>query len=135
MRGDKPFDDPIFSQVLYSNFFKRSGSFGNKIINQFKSSSPDKPHEREIPAPMLALVSTAVCTVILVLLIYSPRQLPCQIFAAIGDCATGQTLEFSDKHYTSVYVENMDTIMDIKNDAPNEYHALMHRLYRQAWSV
>ncbi|KAI0703143.1 hypothetical protein C8Q76DRAFT_801989 [Earliella scabrosa] len=113
VRGDKPFDDPIFSQVLYSNFFKRSSSFGNKIINQFKSSSPDKPHEREIPAPMLALVSTA-------------------IFAAIGDCATGQTLEFSDKHYTSAYVENMDTIMDIKNDAPNEYHALMHRLYRQA---
>ena len=67
-------------------------------------------------------------------LIYSPRR-TCQIFAAIGDCATGQTLEFSDKHYTSAYVENMDTIMDIKNDAPNEYHALMHRLYRQAWCV
>ena len=60
---------------------------------------------------------------------------PAQIFAAISDCATGQNMEFSEKHYMSAYVENMTTIMHIKNDAPKEYHALMHRLFRQARCV
>lgn len=46
--------------MLRVAFFKCPTSFGFKIAQEFASSLLDKPEEKEIPAPMLALVATAV---------------------------------------------------------------------------
>lgn len=58
--GEKPFDNPVFGQMLHSHFFIRSNSFGHRIMSRFTSTLSEKPNEKEIPAPMLALVTTAV---------------------------------------------------------------------------
>jgi hypothetical protein len=45
--------------VLHMSFFKGVNALGNRYYNQFESSYPGEK-EREIPAPIVALVATAV---------------------------------------------------------------------------
>ena len=61
MDGSKPYGAAIYLDMLRVGFFKSSTSLGFKIMDRFTSSLLDKPDEKEIPAPMLALVATAVC--------------------------------------------------------------------------
>ena len=59
-QGDLAYSLRIFEEVLQAHFFSKSCSFGWRIADRFTSSLPDKPEEKEIPAAMLALVSTVV---------------------------------------------------------------------------
>ena len=59
-QGDSAYSPRIFEEVLQAHFFSKARSFGWRIVDHFTSSLPDKPDEKEIPAAMLALVSTAV---------------------------------------------------------------------------
>ncbi|OSD07738.1 hypothetical protein PYCCODRAFT_1421659 [Trametes coccinea BRFM310] len=58
--GSEPYTLPIFVDGIRATYFKTPKSFGWKVVHRFTSSLPDKPEEKEIPAPLLALISTAV---------------------------------------------------------------------------
>ena len=57
-----PFNLPVFEQLLRTAFFSKPRSFGYRLLPHFTSSLPEAPDEKEIPVPMLALITTAVCT-------------------------------------------------------------------------
>ena len=59
--GDQPYALPIFAEGIRAAYFISPRSFGWRIVKDFTSSFPEKPEEKEIPAALLALVSTAVC--------------------------------------------------------------------------
>ena len=46
--------------MLQAAFFSKRTSYGYRISHLFTSSLPDQPDEKEIPAAVLALISTAV---------------------------------------------------------------------------
>ncbi|KAJ8456690.1 hypothetical protein ONZ51_g11974 [Trametes cubensis] len=110
----KAYSPPVFLEMLRFAFFKRPTSFGFKIAPHFVSSLPDKPDEKEIPAPMLALVATA-------------------LHAAIEDCKHGYTQprDFSTNDYSGIYVDHIQELTAIRVQGPNQYHVLMHGLWRQ----
>ena len=60
---NQPFNLPIFQDMLQVSFFSKRMSYGHHVSHLFTSSLPDQPDEKEIPVAMLALVSTAVCFV------------------------------------------------------------------------
>ncbi len=56
----EPYSSSIFVEALTDTFFAKPRSYGYRIVSHFGSSLPEAPHEKEIPAAMLALVATAV---------------------------------------------------------------------------
>ncbi|KAI0673080.1 hypothetical protein C8Q78DRAFT_1077373 [Trametes maxima] len=112
--GERAFEKSIFVDGLRSAFFSTPKSFGWTLVKDFNSSLPDKPDEKEIPAAMLALASTA-------------------IYAAIDDHKSDSytASEFSANAYSHIYMNIIDLLSEIKSCGVVEYHVLMHRLYRQ----
>ncbi|KAI0632644.1 hypothetical protein C8Q77DRAFT_1261945 [Trametes polyzona] len=109
-----PYAPSVFVETLRAAFFKRPNSFGFQICHLFQSSLPEKPNEKELPAPMLALVATA-------------------IHAAIEDFKLGhhQPRDFSTNDYCGVYEDHMLILTNIRTQGPVQYHVLMHGLWRQ----
>ncbi|KAH9009631.1 hypothetical protein EDB85DRAFT_2162475 [Lactarius pseudohatsudake] len=72
---------------------------------------------REVPAPMVALVATAM-------------------YATLHEWRTGvaQVTEFSANTYLDVYRSNTDTFNYILSSRPNAYHVMMADIYTQASS-
>ncbi|KAH9015332.1 hypothetical protein EDB85DRAFT_1898780 [Lactarius pseudohatsudake] len=70
---------------------------------------------REVPAPMVALVATAM-------------------YATLHEWRTGapQVFEFSANTYLDVYNSNTNTLNYIMNSRPNAYHVMMADIYTQA---
>ncbi|KAH9854636.1 hypothetical protein C2E23DRAFT_726203, partial [Lenzites betulinus] len=114
IEADKPYSRPVFVEILCAAFFKHSGSFGFEIMDNFRSTLDEKPDEKEIPAPMLALVATT-------------------IHAAIEDCKFGYTQprSFTTNDYYSVYQDHIQELSAIRSGGPVQYHVLMHGLWRQ----
>ncbi len=94
VRGNQPYACDIFAQTIRQAWFKSPRSFGWTIINQFNSSLPEKPGEKEIPTPMLALVATAVNT-----------SCPCAL-TLLTDCCTIQVYASILDHEAEVYCES-----------------------------
>ncbi|PIL24484.1 hypothetical protein GSI_14239 [Ganoderma sinense ZZ0214-1] len=113
VNGKEGFKPPIFENMLIASFFSRRQSYGHRISKHFKSSHPDKPDEKEIPAPMLALVSTA-------------------IFAAIDDFkhAHYDAAKFEVNLNLHVYRRNMAFLDHIKDKNIDAFHTLMHGLFK-----
>ncbi|KAI0331457.1 hypothetical protein GY45DRAFT_1300919 [Cubamyces sp. BRFM 1775] len=113
-QGDKPFGAPVFVQALRNAFFHSSRSIGNLLTIHFESSDPERPEEKEIPAPMLALVSTA-------------------LYASISDYEFDvfEAAEFSGDSFADVYGENIRLLDKIKSSSLKKYHTLTHRLFRE----
>ncbi|KAH9896415.1 hypothetical protein C8Q73DRAFT_664233 [Cubamyces lactineus] len=110
----KPYSPPMFVKMLRVAFFKCPTSFGFKISQRFESTLPDKPDEKEIPAPMLALVATT-------------------LHAAIDDCKQGykQPRNFSTNDYSGIYTDHIQELSAIRVQGPTQYHVLMYGLWRQ----
>ncbi|PIL30258.1 hypothetical protein GSI_07436 [Ganoderma sinense ZZ0214-1] len=110
--GEEAFNVPIFEDMLSDAFFSKKNSFGFRIMSRFTSSDPEKPEEKEIPAAMLALVSTA-------------------IYASIEDYkhAPYEAGKFEVNSYLHVYKQNIAVLDDIKTGNLKAYHALLHGLY------
>ncbi|TFK79320.1 hypothetical protein K466DRAFT_505728, partial [Polyporus arcularius HHB13444] len=111
-----PYGLDIFAQTIRQAWFKGPRSFGWTIIDKFPSSLPDKPSEKEIPAPMLALVATAVYASILD---HEP-----EVYEAS---------DFTANDFADAYTEHIRVLAAIKQNDLRAYHALMHGLYRQVW--
>ncbi|KAH9031415.1 hypothetical protein EDB83DRAFT_2652456 [Lactarius deliciosus] len=82
-------------------------------VHQGRDGTP----AREVPAPMVALVATAM-------------------YATLHEWRTGapQVFEFSANTYLEVYRSNTDTLNFILNNRPNAYHLMMADIYTQASS-
>jgi hypothetical protein len=95
------------------------------------SSIPNNT-ELEIPAPMIALVATAVI-LFLVDLLNIQLIYEWQIYAAITDWQTGsfKPRDFTASAYTDVYLRHITTLSDIKVKNPSAYHALTASLFKQ----
>ncbi|RPD72980.1 hypothetical protein L226DRAFT_572755 [Lentinus tigrinus ALCF2SS1-7] len=112
--GSQPFAAPIFEEVLTSVFFRSPRSLGYRLVPYFTSSLPDKPDEKEIPAALLALVSTA-------------------LYASIDDY---RQLPFTSKNFTvnanlEAYQRNVQELANLKARKVTAYHRLMHGFYVQ----
>ncbi|KAH9160800.1 hypothetical protein EDB89DRAFT_1914350 [Lactarius sanguifluus] len=83
------------------------------LVHQGRDGTP----AREVPAPMVALVATAM-------------------YATLHEWHTGtpQVFEFSANTYLEVYRSNTDTLNFILNNWPNAYHLMMADIYTQASS-
>ncbi|KAI0629565.1 hypothetical protein C8Q77DRAFT_1181024 [Trametes polyzona] len=114
VEAGKIYDPPIFVEILRLAFFKQPDAFGFEISNRFYSSLPEKPDEIELPAPMLALVATA-------------------IYAAIDDCMEHRThaRDFTANNYWGKYKDFMNELSSIRTNGPQQYHVLMHGLWRR----
>ncbi|KAI0716909.1 hypothetical protein C8Q76DRAFT_795146 [Earliella scabrosa] len=112
--GTKPYGIPVFAQVLRNAFFRDERSFGYRVVDRFESSLADQPDEKEIPAAMLALVSTA-------------------LYASIGDYRNVhyKAGEFKANLFLDAYRQNMQTLSELKAERPRNYHNLMHNLYTE----
>ncbi|KAI0648458.1 hypothetical protein C8Q79DRAFT_906184, partial [Trametes meyenii] len=111
-----PYNPPIFVQVMRAAWFSRPQSYGFKIMDRYMSSSPEAPREKEIPAPMLALASTA-------------------IYASIVDYSASsyKAGDFTGNEFSQVYARNISVLQTIKDKKPNKYHVLMHNFFRVLW--
>lgn len=65
--GARPYENPAILSVLEQSFFSGPSSIGVRLASKFKSSRADRPDEKEIPMPMLALVATGVCFLLFLL--------------------------------------------------------------------
>ncbi|KAJ8456585.1 hypothetical protein ONZ51_g12035 [Trametes cubensis] len=111
--GDEPFALPIFVDGLRAAYFRTPKSFGWRIVDKFTSSFPEKPEEKELPAAMVALVSTAV-------------------FAAIDDHRSNacEGSDFTTNSYSAAYKRNMDILLSLKERSLEAYHDIMHDLFK-----
>ncbi|KAL7279499.1 hypothetical protein ACG7TL_007344 [Trametes sanguinea] len=57
---NKPYEHPAVLAVLRAFFFSRSNAFASVHAERFTSSLETRPHEKEIPATMLAFVGAAM---------------------------------------------------------------------------
>ncbi|KAH9916096.1 uncharacterized protein BXZ73DRAFT_105955 [Epithele typhae] len=99
--GGEAFTDPIFAKIL--------------LEDALCSSIASKPDEKEIPAPMLALVATA-------------------IHAGLVDLKMGKEQDFRGNTLSNKYDDMMDILKDIREESATKYHGLMHGLYRTVTS-
>ncbi|RDX39857.1 hypothetical protein OH76DRAFT_1367103, partial [Lentinus brumalis] len=112
----EPYSSSIFVEALTDAFFAKPRSYGYRIVSHFGSSLPEAPHEKEIPAAMLALVATA-------------------IYASIDDYRNVrfEAGDFKSNLFIDIYRLNIATLSDYKNDQPRIYHDFMHGLFKEVW--
>ncbi|KAI9063912.1 hypothetical protein FKP32DRAFT_1570908, partial [Trametes sanguinea] len=124
----QPYALPIFVDSIRAAYFKTPKSFGWKVVSQFTSSSPDKPDEKEIPAAMLALISTAASPFFLLYI---------SVFAAIDDHRGSpyEASEFTTNFFGSAYSRNIRILSALKDGSLERYHDLMHDLFNSVWYV
>jgi hypothetical protein len=60
LENNRPYRHPIIVSIIKDQVFTGSHSIGVRQRSDFKSSLPDYEDEPELPAPMVALVATAV---------------------------------------------------------------------------
>ncbi|KAH9850540.1 hypothetical protein C2E23DRAFT_887417 [Lenzites betulinus] len=108
-----PYSLSIFGQVMRAMWFSRPTSYGFKVMPKFSSSSLQFPREKEIPAPMLALVATA-------------------IYASIIDYSapTYKAGDFTGNEFSDVYARNIRALQSIKDADVEKYHVLMHGFFK-----
>ncbi|KAH9911469.1 uncharacterized protein BXZ73DRAFT_107976 [Epithele typhae] len=109
---NKPYQHPSISAILATVFFKGRKPHAKKHASIFKSTSPDRPEEKEIPMTMVALVSTA-------------------IHSSLMDWSQGthQPTYFTADKYLDAYNEHVFNLEQIKARNPRGYHKTMHGLY------
>ncbi|KAF8878335.1 hypothetical protein BD779DRAFT_1676926 [Infundibulicybe gibba] len=110
--GGRPYEHPVILTVLEQCFFTGPSSIGARLINKFKSSRKDRPEEKEVPIPMLALIATGV-------------------YAATKEWETGSRIktEFGGKLFEMTYQRHVEFLDTILAEKPNAFHAMMHRIY------
>ncbi|KAF7796674.1 hypothetical protein EIP86_007857 [Pleurotus ostreatoroseus] len=109
-----PLNIGIFTQLLAAHFFDGPSSIAARCPDLFKSSLRDKPHEREIPEAMIALV--------------------CAVTAlALSDWISGTysaprdfNIALAEKFYDDVTTE----IQRMKTKSIKMYHRVMHQVYK-----
>ncbi|KAI0639899.1 hypothetical protein C8Q77DRAFT_1214291 [Trametes polyzona] len=110
----KPFSNPVFVETLRMALFKNPEAFGFELSKQFQLTLLEKPEELEVPAPMLALVTTA-------------------LYSAIEDWKNGnaQPRDFTANNYLGAYRDIIRELSHVRETAPVKYHVLMHGLWRR----
>ncbi|RPD52640.1 hypothetical protein L226DRAFT_460184, partial [Lentinus tigrinus ALCF2SS1-7] len=114
----EPYSTPVFAEALSDTFFAKPRSYGYQIVSPFGSSLAEAPHEKEIPAAMLALVATA-------------------IYASIDDYRSVrfEASDFKSNVYIDIYRQNIAALSQWKNDQLTIYHRFMHSLFKEVWYV
>ncbi|KAH9910874.1 uncharacterized protein BXZ73DRAFT_83096 [Epithele typhae] len=112
--GGEPFGDPIYASVLHTAFFDHATSIGYSMLDCLVSSDPSRPDEKEIPAPMLALVATAV-------------------FASL-QFLRSYIKDFNGNVFVLKYEDAIARLNKIRAESLDKYHMLMHSLFLKATS-
>ncbi|KAH9912534.1 uncharacterized protein BXZ73DRAFT_107377 [Epithele typhae] len=112
---NKPYQHPSIAAIIATVFFKGRKPHAKKHASVFKSTSPDRPEEKEIPLTMVALVSTA-------------------IHSSLMDWSQGthHPTNFTADKYLDAYTEHVLNLEQIKARNPRGYHKTMHGLYTMA---
>ncbi|PIL28579.1 hypothetical protein GSI_08620 [Ganoderma sinense ZZ0214-1] len=115
-----PNKGPIVRHLLHLAFCNGPTSIAAKNPDRFKSSMQQMPQadEKEMPMPMVALVGAA-------------------IHASLSEWRTGvhKPMAFSADAFADAYNEHITLLTGIKNKNIRGYHAMMHRLYREATGI
>ncbi|KAJ7713405.1 hypothetical protein B0H14DRAFT_2644819, partial [Mycena olivaceomarginata] len=125
LQNNSPFLAPAFADVIHDVWFSgpKANGFKPDYIKAMVSHDPNRPNERELPAPMICLVGA-------------------DIHAASLAYSTGSYVpapEFSQSRLEGIYLAHMATIEENRrNETPNEqanaraFHKVMHQLYLNA---
>jgi hypothetical protein len=127
----RPYEHPVILSVLEQAFFSGPSSIGAQLPNKFKSSRADRPNEKEIPTPMLALVSTGVRFSAFICVTHSDQTpITSQVYAAVKEREGGAHVaaSFDSSIFETTYCRHVGFLQELLKSAPNKYHALMHRL-------
>ncbi|RDX51306.1 hypothetical protein OH76DRAFT_1481588 [Lentinus brumalis] len=110
----EPYGTPVFVEALTDAFFAKPRSYGYRIVSHFGSSLPEAPHEKEIPAAMLALVATA-------------------LYASIDDYRNVrlEAGDFKSNLFIDIYRQNIAALSQFKSEKPGKYHRFMHALFKE----
>ncbi|KAH9039857.1 hypothetical protein EDB85DRAFT_1887262 [Lactarius pseudohatsudake] len=118
----QPYRNRRIIQVIHDLYFV-GGSGNTSFSIRFDQAFPrytgdDGVTVREVPIPMVALVSTA-------------------LYASIIEWRTGvqKVVEFSANAYFGVYQAHVTTLEIIRNQRNNAYHKMMSSIYSQASSA
>ncbi|KAI0772148.1 hypothetical protein BD413DRAFT_612966 [Trametes elegans] len=114
----KPYQHPAVAAVLHACFWTGTQSFANRYPTQFTSSMLSRPLEREVPAPMLALIGAA-------------------LHASLLEWKSGmhRAAAFSGDAFVDVYNEHCLLLAGIRKQNPHAYHTMMHRMYNHASGI
>ncbi|EKM53072.1 uncharacterized protein PHACADRAFT_197505 [Phanerochaete carnosa HHB-10118-sp] len=115
--GSAPFKRPIFAEIIKETLFSpRRGKPSLVVAHsvRFVSSSTEKPLEKEIPVPMLALASAAIR---LTLDDWAGGIEPAE--------ASKYTAAKAEEEYNNV-IEFFD---DLRKNRPRFYHRILHQVY------
>ncbi|KAI8969457.1 hypothetical protein BD414DRAFT_541114 [Trametes punicea] len=108
----QPFGCDALCDVIRAAFFtpKQYHNTGLRLTHKFTSLSPTAPHEKEIPAAMLALAASA-------------------LEAVLTDHVNQMTSDFTVSMH-GPYTEHLATAIDLFSKKPGPYHSLTHRIYQ-----
>ncbi|KAI0759462.1 hypothetical protein BD413DRAFT_617756 [Trametes elegans] len=114
----KPYQHPAVAAVLHACFWTGTQPFANRYPNEFTSSMLSRPLEREVPAPMLALIGAA-------------------LHASLLEWKSGthRAAAFSGDAFVDVYNEHCLLLAGIRNQNPHAYHTMMHWMYNHASGI
>ncbi|PPR04560.1 hypothetical protein CVT24_012069 [Panaeolus cyanescens] len=100
--------------IIIGVMFGNGKNWGHRHKSSFKSSHPDHPNEPELPIPLVALTATA-------------------LYAAINNWANGTLCKgrFTGDSFKDKYEEHVASLDDLKKRAPNNFHHVMHTLYKK----
>lgn len=140
-----PFNHESILTVIESNYFKNTGSFGQKHMYLFHSSLPADKYpkeskEAELPKPMIAVSATAVCPCAKMFFECSPLYaniLP-KVYAGIVAWESGEHVvssTFTAKRFEDKYHDLVRLLEDLQKRNALQYHQHLHKMFLKVMYV
>ncbi|TFK46177.1 hypothetical protein OE88DRAFT_1648740 [Heliocybe sulcata] len=131
IREHEPYKHPTILAIMQALYFSGSGALGVQHVDRFASSLATDP-DAEVPISMVALVATAVRS--LLLCHYLKADAFVKIHNSLMEWQTGtrSPREFSALNCGDVYRTHVGILEKIKSNKPVFFHRMMSDLYRDA---
>ncbi|KAJ6537054.1 hypothetical protein B0H19DRAFT_1182448 [Mycena capillaripes] len=111
---DQPFRHGSIRFVIKEEVFSNP-SFMTQNIDRFPARIPEKPTQRELPDPMIALGATAVYASLVEYRMTGRRQ----------------NIPFTEDAYEDIYRNHIATLEQVRKSAPKSMHRILHELFTE----
>ncbi|KAF8952950.1 hypothetical protein BDZ97DRAFT_1930154 [Flammula alnicola] len=117
-KRDGPYLNQAIIDTLKAAFFSKPSSIGNQYLDKFTSILPEKPDERELSIPLVALCATGV-------------------YAGLYEYRSGfhKELSFSGNTFIKAYSTHVKSLEKLKAGKPTLFHEIMSKLYKLVVTV
>ncbi|KAH7908387.1 hypothetical protein BJ138DRAFT_1157814, partial [Hygrophoropsis aurantiaca] len=118
----KPLQHDAIVEVIKEVCFENDTCPGVKFHSQFASTLEDRPDERELPPPIIALAATAVHAALLHL---TQPPTPTGAKAAKPD--------INSYFYAGIYAAHTEILTELFRQSERKYHVMMFQYYRDTY--